>query len=141
MNEKQYEKSFSRIEPPQVPAGLFDKIILAIRREQELHQTKKLLLGFLFLAVISCVSVVFSWGMLARQIESSGFGYLISTVFADFGTFLAIWQDFSLAILETLPLAGIVAFMLSASIAIFTIRLFFYRKRLLFGYVKNLIVA
>jgi len=50
---KDYEKLFTHLEPVEPAAGLFDKIILAIKREQELRNTKKLAFGFLALLVFS----------------------------------------------------------------------------------------
>jgi hypothetical protein len=132
---KDYEKLFSHLKPAEPPAGLFDRIILAIKREQELKHTRRLLFSFLFLLVTSFIATPLSWSMLINQIESSGISYFISTALSDFGTFLALWRDFSLAILESLPLTGMVAFAVSLGVSIFTLRLFLYRKRLLLGYL------
>jgi len=134
---KDYEKLFSRFEPAEPPAGLFDRIILAIKREQELRHTRRLVFGFAGLLVASFAAVPFSWTMLVNQVESSGIFYFVSTAVSDFGTFLALWQDFGLAILESLPIVGIVAFTISLGMAIFTLRLFLYKKRLLLGYLIN----
>ncbi len=134
---KDYEKLFSRIEPAEPPAGLFDRIILAIKQERELQHTKRLLFGFLFLLVASFIVTPLSWTMLATQAENSGILYFISTAFSDFGNFLALWQNFGLAILESLPIMGIAAFTISISITLFTIRLFLYKKRFLLGYLMH----
>jgi hypothetical protein len=130
-----FEKLFSHLKPAEPPAGLFDRIILAIKREQELQHTKRLLFGFLFLLVVSLIATPFSWTMLVSQVKSSGILYFISTAVSDFGTFLTLWKDFGLAILESLPIIGIVAFIISIGMALFTLRLFLYKKRLLFGYL------
>jgi len=134
---KDFEKLFSHLEPAEPPAGLFDRIILAIKREQELRHTKRLLFGFLILLVTSFITTPFSWTILVNQIESSGISYFISTTLSDFGTFLILWQDFSLAILESLPLTGMMVFAISIGISIFTLRLFLYKKRLLLGYLTQ----
>jgi len=39
---KDYEKLFANLEAPEPPAGLFNRIILAIKREQELRRTRRL---------------------------------------------------------------------------------------------------
>jgi len=132
-----FEKLFSHFEAPEPPAGLFEKIILAIKREQELRRTKRLLFSFLFLLVVSLISTPFSWTMLVSQVKSSGIIYFISTAVSDFGTFLAFWKDFGLAIAESLPVAGITVFVLNMILAVFTIRLFLYKKRLLVGYLLH----
>ena len=132
-----FEKLFSHLKPAKPPAGLFDRIILAIKREQELRRTRRLVFGFAGLLIVSFVAIPFSWTMLVNQIESSGISYFVSTAVSDFGTFLVLWQDFSLAILESLPLTGMIAFAISLSLSVFTLRLFLHRKRLLLGYLFN----
>jgi len=123
-----------KIEPP---AGLFERIIAAIRREQELRHSKRLLLGFLFLLLASVIATPLSWTILVNQVESSGIFHFISMAVSDFGMFLALWQDFSLATLEALPILGMTAFAISAGMALFTLRLFLYKKRLLLGYLMR----
>lgn len=132
---KDYEKLFFHLEPAEPPVGLFDRIILAIKRRQELQRTRRLVLGFAILLVISFAAVPFSWTLLVSQIESSGIFYFISIVISDFGTFLTLWQDFSLAILESMPIMGIAVFTVNMALILFTVRLFFYKKRLLFRYL------
>ena len=131
---KDYEKLFTHLEPPNPPAGLFDQIILAIRHEQELRNTKRLAFGFLFLLVLSFAAAPFSWTLLAGQIENSGILHFISTAASDINTSLALWQDFALAIVESLPVVGITIFVINMILAIFTARLFLYKKRTLIGY-------
>ena len=138
--KKDYERLFSHLKPAEPPAGLFDRIILAIKREQELQHTKRLLFGFLFLSVASFIATPLSWTMLISQVENSGILYFISAAVSDFGTFLNLWQEFSLAIFESLPIAGIIAFAISVGMALFTLRLFLYRKKLLLGYLMPSLV-
>ena len=107
---KDYEKLFSYIKPPEPAPGLFDRIILAIKREQELQHTKRLLFGFLFLLVASFVATPLSWTMLVNQTENSGILYFISTAVSDLGTFFSLWHDFGLAIAESLADYGHIGF-------------------------------
>lgn len=132
--KQDYEKLFTHLEPPEPPAGLFDRIILAIRREQELRHTKRLAFGFLALLIISLSSAPFSWSLLASQIQDSGVLHFVSAALSDIEVFFAFWQDFGLAIAESLPVAGLTVFVLNMILAVFTIRLFLYKKRLLVGY-------
>ena len=134
---KDYEKLFTNLEPKEPPTGLFDRIILAIKWEQELQHTRRLVFGFTGLLVVSFVAFPFSWALLVNQVESSGIFYFISVVISDFGAFLALWQDFGLAILESMPIIGIVVFTVNIALVLFTVRLFFHRKRLLLGYLIN----
>jgi hypothetical protein len=132
-----YEKLFSRLESVEPPKGLFDRIILAIRRERELKQRRGLLFEFVFLLVISLVATPFSLMVLINQAASSGISYYISAAASDLGTFFALWQDFGLAILESLPIAGLAAFVLSVGVALFTLRLFLRKKRFLVSYLLH----
>jgi len=133
---KDFEKLFTNLKPKEPPVGLFDRIILVIKREQELRHTKRLLFGFLSLLLISLIATPISGAMFVTQVDNSGILYFVSTAVSDFGMFLAMWQDFSLAILESLPLMGMMAFTVSLGISVFTLRLFLYKKRLLLRYLK-----
>lgn len=134
---KDYEKLFTHLTPPEPPAGLFDRIILAIKREQELRNTKRLVFGFLALLFISLTTVPFSWTLIAGQIQDSGILQFIEVALSDIGAFFASWQDFSLAIAESLPVMSIAIFTINMILAVFTIRLFLYKKRLLVGYLLH----
>src|SRR3989344_2712911 len=125
---------FTHLEPPEPPSGLFDRIILAIRREQELRNTKKLAFGFLALLAVSLVAVSFSWTLFSGQLAESGVLQFISVATNDLGTFLSLWPDSVMAIAESLPIMGIVLFTINMILAVFTLRLFLYKKKLLVGY-------
>ena len=131
--QRKYRK-FADFEPAD-PAGLFDRIIAAIKKEQESRHSRRLLFGFLFLLIFSFIATPLSWSMLVNQVKTSGILYFISTAVGDFGIFLTYWKEFALAILESLPVMGIIAFSISIGMALFTLRLFLYKKRLLTGYL------
>ena len=134
--QRKHQK-FTDFEPVEPSAGLFDRIIVAIKQEQELRHTKRLLFGFLVLLIISFIATPLSWSVFINQLKSSGIIYFISVAISDFDVFLNLWQDFSLAILESLPITGIIAFAVSIGMALFTLRLFLYKKRLLLGYLMH----
>ena len=134
---KDYEKLFTHLEPPEPPAGLFDRILLTIRREQELRNTKRIAFGFLALLVISLTAAPFSWTLFAGQIQDSGMLQFIEVALSDLGAFFASWQEFSLAIAESLPVMGIAIFAVNMILAVFTLRLFLYKKRLLVSYLLH----
>ncbi len=132
-----YEKLFSQIESPEPRLGLFDRIILAIKREGEARQTRKIFFFFAAMLFVSLAAVPFSSLMLLNEIKSSGIYYFIFTALSDFGIFLGSWQNFGLAILESLPITGLVVFTISVGLTLFTVRLFLREKRLFFGYLKQ----
>jgi len=134
---KDYEKLFTHLESPEPPAGLFDRIILAIKREQEWRNTKRLAFGFLALLLTSLATVPFSWTFLSGQIAESGVLQFISVAISDLKTFLSIWPDSVMAIAESLPVMGIAIFTLNMILVIFTLRLFLYKKRVLIGRLRH----
>ncbi|MFA5021820.1 MAG: hypothetical protein WC508_01960 [Patescibacteria group bacterium] len=105
----------------QIPAGLFDKVILRLEQEKKLARAKKRLIIFSIVLLVS-VAVSFPIGkLLQNEIIQSGFGQYISLLFYDFKTMLTYWPDFSLTLLETLPaigLAGILTVMLAIIISL-----------------------
>ncbi|MCH7759123.1 hypothetical protein IID20_02085 [Patescibacteria group bacterium] len=130
---KDYKKLFTHLQPVEPPAGLFDRIILAIEREQELKQTKHLLLVLFSLSVVSVIMIPFSWTIFTTQMESSGLLYFFSAAIRDVGMIFTLWQDFGLAVIESLPIVGLTIFSINIILILFTIRLFLYKKKLLLG--------
>ena len=131
---KDYEKLFTHLTPSEPPTGLFDRILLAIKREQELQNTKRLAFGFLALLAVSLIAAPFSWVLFSGQMAESGVLQFISVAMSDLGTFLSIWPDSIMAVAESLPVTGIVLFTINMILAVFTLRLFLYKKRLLWGF-------
>jgi signal transduction histidine kinase len=130
-----YEKLFGHLNSQEPPVNIFDQIILLIQQEKERKRTKKILFIFSIFFVISLIITPLSFNIFINQIKDSGIIYFFSTAFNDLGVFIALWQDFSLAILESLPLMGLLTFVFSLVVFLFTFRLFFRRKRLLIDYL------
>ena len=125
------------VKKPVMHAGLFDKIIFTIRREQEFKNTKRILLLFFGLLVISVICAPITWTILAEQIKSSGISYFISMAVNDFGSVIKVWKYFGLAIVDSLPIAGIIVFAINIALVPFTIRLFLHKKQYLFRYLLH----
>ncbi|MDD4996062.1 MAG: hypothetical protein PHW15_01100 [Patescibacteria group bacterium] len=130
-----YEKLFGHLNSQEPPVNIFDRIILLIQQEKERKRTKKILFIFSILFVISLIITPLSFNIFINQIKDSGITYFFSTAFNDLDVFIALWQDFSLAILESLPLMGLLTFVFSLAVFLFTFRLFFRRKKLLIDYL------
>lgn len=130
-------KIFNSLYPAEPSAGLFDRIILAIKKEQEFRQTKKILLGFFILLIISVFSAPFSSAIFLSQIKSSGVMYFVLAAASDLSEFMTFWKDFSLAIIESLPIVGMIVFVANMALALFTLRLFLYKKQFLFKYLSH----
>ncbi len=128
----------AHLEPPEPPAGLFDRILLAIKHEQELRSTKRLAFGFLALLVVSLTAAPFSWTLFFEQMAESGVLQFFSIAINDLGTFLSLWPDSIIAVTESLPITGMSIFTINMILAFFTLRLFLYKKRLLVGYLLSI---
>jgi hypothetical protein len=124
-------------EPGDCPTGLFDKIILSIALEQEHKNTQKLLCLMTGIFILSLVALPFSWSLFAHQWASSGINYFIAPALASSGQFFALWQDVFMSILESLPVIPIILFALNIVLLLFSVRLFFYKKGLLFKYLQR----
>jgi len=129
--EKYNKKFFNKLQNLELPPGLFEKIVLAIKKEKEFQKTKRLLFSFLFLSIVSIAAMPFSFGMLMNQLKNSGIFYFVSATIGEFGTFVILWQDFTLAILESLPIVEIIFFTTNLIIFFFAVRFFLNQKKLL----------
>ncbi len=100
-------KRYLTIEPP---AGLLEKILFRIKKEQRFLAIRQ---GIIFFVFLAC-SVVLFWPaliMLLSDISKSGFIYFFSLLFSDFSTVLTFWQSFIMTLLETLPAVSIAIFL------------------------------
>lgn len=132
--KEDFFRIFARFSPTEPPVGLFERVMRAIDREYELRRGRKLLWEFAALSVIFLIGMPFSWNILVSQTESSGITYFLFTAFSDLSVFAILWKNFSLAILESLPVAGIAIFVLNAILVLWAARLFLSRKNLLKQY-------
>ncbi len=117
--------------------NLFDKIVLAVKQEKEFKQTKKILLAFLLLLAVSAISLPFSLAFFVGEWRHSGIQYFILSAVGNVGIFVAYWQDFTLSIVESLPAAAIIIFLVNLGLLLFTLRLFMYKKQLLLKYLMH----
>jgi len=110
---------------------LLSKILVAIKK-QEIRQRKQKMLGFLILSVLIAFTIPFTSQILISQINNSGIMYFLEAIVNDFHSFLSFWQEFMLAILESLPILAILIFTISLEAFIFTFRLFLREKTFTF---------
>ncbi len=116
--------------------NLFDRIISAIKQEKEFKQTKKILIAFILLLVVSVATAPFSATFFLDQWNSSKTDYFISLSISNINMFFAYWQDFALSIFESLPIVAIILLALNIASLLFTLRLFLYKKGYLIRYLR-----
>jgi hypothetical protein len=110
---------------------LLSKILVAIKK-QEIRQRKQKMIGFLVLSLVIAFTIPFTSQILISQINNSGITYFLEAIMNDFQSFLNFWQEFTLAILESLPIIAILVFAISLEAFIFTFRLFLREKTFIF---------
>jgi hypothetical protein len=96
-------------ELPEPPKELFGKIMNRIHREQRLIRIKQRIVIFSVGALASLAAVFPAFQMLKAELASSGFFTFSSLLFSDFSIVAAYWQNFTLSLLETLPIMGLAA--------------------------------
>jgi len=111
---KDYEKLFSRLETPPAPAGLFEKVMLAIRKEEKLAILKYRLFAFSFGLLGSIAVFIPAFRAFKAGLAESGFLEFLSLLSSDTQTVLNYWQSFSLSLLEALPVISLAILLASA---------------------------
>ena len=119
------------------PPGLFDRIIDAIKQEQELRRSRRLLFLCVSLLGISLSSWPFTLTFFLSRWQESGIFYFISSAVENSTVFMAHWREFTMSIFEVLPIVAIVTLLINAIVALFAVKLFFHRDGLLIKYIKN----
>ena len=108
---KDYEKLFKQLEAQEPPAGLFEKVMNRIQKEQQLLTLKRRIVIFSAGLMGSVVSFVFAFRMAQTDIIKSDFLRFFSLIFSDFGIATHYWQNFAMALLERLPAISLVLFL------------------------------
>ncbi len=117
--------------------NLYDRIILAIKKEQETRKTKKLFLLLSVIFVLSFTITIVSIVLFIKEFNASGTIYVIKTALSDLSLFKTLWQYFFLAFIELLPITNIILFLICLFITIFALRLLMYKKYLLIKTLLN----
>ncbi|OGY41199.1 MAG: hypothetical protein A2Y82_02025 [Candidatus Buchananbacteria bacterium RBG_13_36_9] len=103
---KELFKNILSIEPPN---DLITKITLRIEEEKELRKIRRQFVIFIFSSAGSLGAIALIFYFVKLKMLETGFWQLLSLLFSDFKIILANWQNFSLALLETLPVPLIVS--------------------------------
>ena len=95
---------------PEPPKELLGKIMQRIHREQRIAAIAKLVVFSVMLAGSLIVFLPVYRAMIS-EFTKSGFTQFFSLLFSDSSAMLAYWQSFVSALLETLPVLSIAAFL------------------------------
>jgi len=110
---KYYEKIFTNLKSPKPPENLFNKVMSRIRQEKNLLTVKRRMAVFSAGLISSAVAIIASFRVVESEMIKSGFIQFASLIFSDMGTVLSNWQNFVLALLESLPVVSIAVFLLT----------------------------
>jgi hypothetical protein len=110
------------------PAGLLERIVNRLYKEQNLLAVKQRLAVFGVAALISAVVLVPIVNLVRADFYHSGFWQFSSLLFSDWQVISAYWQSFGLALLEALPVMSLV--ILLAALLVFLESLKFLAKNL-----------
>jgi hypothetical protein len=87
--------------------NLFNKIMLRIGVEKRAMAIKRKIAVFSVMLAVSFVGLIPAVKAAHSGFVNSGFTQLFSLIFSDTAIVISSWQNFALAILETLPINGI----------------------------------
>lgn len=91
------------IEPPQ---NLLDKIVRRIYSKQRLSLKRHILI-FGIISALSLASLVPIFNMAKANFAASGFFHFFSLIFSDFNIVVSYWKNFSVSLLESLPVTSL----------------------------------
>ena len=135
---KDYEKLFTKLNVPEPPGYLFDRIMFRIGEEQRILAVKRNLVLF-SAGLMGSVAAFFPlFNIMRAEVIKSGFLQFLSLVFSDFGIVRNYWQDLAFSLLETIPalnlflLFGVIlAFLTLLKLWIKNMNLIFTRRQLI----------
>lgn len=117
------------------PKGLFEKVFLAIQKEAQKREGRKILTVLFLLLIVSGFTTPFLGIIFVNQIKNSGIIYFISSALGDLGLFFVFWKEYLLAILESFPVFEMSIFLFGLALFCFALRLFLHKKNLLLRYL------
>jgi hypothetical protein len=125
--EEKYKKLFGYMNSVPPPKGFEGRVLSAIAGEESrFARIKKWAFGGSSLASfgLSVWAVIY----LAGSIKQSGFGQYLSLIFSENGAVLAYWKELSLSLAESLPIFGVIMFLATVGLFIWSITKINYKK-------------
>lgn len=108
--KENYEKLFACLEITEPPEGLLARTLDRLEKAKQRRAFKRLTLFSLGL-IASATALVPLGRMFYVEVSASGFWQFFSLLFSDFGAVMAVWQNFILTLLETLPVFSLAGFL------------------------------
>ena len=105
---EQNSKQFFMSQSVDIPAGLLQKVMERIEKEQNLLAMRRAFAVAVTFFALSAAALVRVWEMFRVDIIRAGLDQYMLLVFSDFKTTAVHWQDFSLNLLESIPVMSTV---------------------------------
>jgi len=121
---KEYEKLFTALKQPEMNPLLFNQVIHSIQKEKKLLIFKKRAIIFSVITFCSILMFLPSFRILQAELTKSGLMQFTSLLFSDFTIITNQWQNFSLSILEALPVLSLIMFLATALLFLESLKLF-----------------
>jgi hypothetical protein len=120
------------------PSGvLLDKIMEGIRKEKKFRQTRRRVVLFSIGLVLSLSAIVPAYDLFLGQIAQTGFGDFISLIWSDYEIIINYWGVFSLALLESFPVAESVVFLTVIFLVLGSFGFLAREAKKMFGQLNN----
>jgi len=107
---------------------LLEKIMLRIADEKRAMATSRRVAVFSLALILSFVGLIPALKAVYFGFVNSGFIQIFSLIFSDTAIVMSLWQNFTLSLLETLPINGILA--VGVLMAVFSLSLKFLSNNL-----------
>lgn len=131
MNEQKIEEKYKKllgymnlVRPPQeLKKTILNRIDKAKKRALKIR-----VWIFRIISVLSSIFLLWSVIYLIKSIQNSGLWQYLSLVFLENSALLIYWKEFSLSVIESLPIMGIIAFLFAVGFFVWSITKITYKK-------------
>ncbi len=120
---KDYKKLFSYLKPPELPEGLFERVMSSVAREKSLRSARARIALFSLWFAGSATAFVAAVKMLGASLAESGFAGFVSLAFFDTSAVLTSFGSYAFALLESLPVISVILFFTVIFAALGSLRL------------------
>lgn len=124
----------------EIPPDLFNKVMLRIDKQKRLMAIRRFSLfsGFLLIILFALIPV---WRSFQFDVYQSGLDQYISLLFYNFNFIITEWQNFSLSLLESLPIISTVELLSVVFVLLLVIKSEFKYGKVIFNHSHNFNLA
>jgi 3'-phosphoadenosine 5'-phosphosulfate sulfotransferase (PAPS reductase)/FAD synthetase len=132
----QQNKNTHFINAPELPAGLFHKIIARIKEEHRLMSIRRRIFVFSSLSIISIVTLIPIFNWTHQSFSETGFFQFLSLIFTDTSVVLAYWKSFVMTLTESFPIISATVFLAAFAILLTFLKSLAKNIKVVFSYKR-----